>query len=423
MTPLEIRRLIRKIVPTANSGAAPSGTVDLSHAGGKIIGPADVRAALTFAAAAGAVAGGWCQMTLIADGSHVPDFSAFTALAGSSSWSNTAGHTHVATFFYDGGRYWYSLATGASAAMGLTLHTLAVDGTELTASSNIALNTGYTPAGSAFAVTGSVTGAQTVSTVTVASGGITLTLSPGVTSGETVTLTVDRDATNYLRANADNSKLAVPVVGAAVTNNSDSTGGIKPASYSQQSTYFRDPSETGTADLCDGTNSGSVETAIMAKTVGGTAPVATLSAACWVAFRHRNADIGGGVATHPFNSSGSAPTQTGGQFNCAIRASDKVLIWRSGGYASGADQVTGYSVPDGAWVKLGFEEGSTPGTYNRPYIEISTDHGATWTRDTVLFPAYAPGGKFTRSLQSYPWVFTVGASGRATYRPRYYGFS
>lgn len=362
-------------------------------------------------------------MTLIADGSHVPDFSAFTALAGSSSWSNTAGHTHVATFMYDGSRYWYSLATGASAAMGLALHTLAVDGLSLTASSNIALNTGSTPAGSAFTVTGSVTGAQTVSTVTVASGGITLTLTPGVTGGETVTLTVDRDATNYLRANADNSKIAVPVQAASVTNNSDYTGGIKAISYTQQSASFRDPTETGVEDKCDGTTSGSAETAIMAK-AGGVAPAATLSAPCWVAFRHRDADIGGGVAMHSTSTSASPPTTTGAQFNCAVSSATKYLIWRSAGYSGGADQNTGYRVPDGAWVKLGFEEGGTPGTYDRPYIEISTDNGATWARDSTLWSGtYVPGGKFTRSLTSYPWVFTIGATGRATYRPRYYGFS
>ena len=399
-----------------------STSVDLSKVGGTIIGPKDCRGAKTFTAAAGAVAGGWCQMTLIADGTNTPDFSAFTALAGSSSWSNTAGHTHVATFMYDGSRYWYSLATGASAAMGLTLHSLSADGLTLTASSNIPLNTGYTPAGSAFTVTGSVTGVQTVSGVTVASGGVTLTLSPGLTGSETVTITVDRDVANYLRANADNSKIAVPVSGASVTNNSDSTGGIKAISYTQQSTNFRDPTETGVADLCDGTTSGSAETAIMAK-AGGVAPAAATSVGCWVAFRHRDADIGGGVAIHSSSSSGAPPTTTGAQFNCSISSATKNLIWRSAGYASGADQNTGYRVPDGAWVKLGFEVGGTPGVYDRPYIEISTDNGATWTRDTVLFPTYAPGGKIVRSLTAYPWVFTIGATGRATYRPRYYGFA
>lgn len=417
-----MRRQIN-LTPVLVSGATLPTEVDLTQANGVVVTPKDVRAATTFTVAADAVAGGWCQMTLIADGTHTPDFSAFTALAGSSSWSNTAGHTHVATFMYDGSRYWYSLATGASAAMGLALHTLAVDGVSLTASSNIALNTGSTPAGSAFTVVGGSTGAQTVSTVTVASGGITLTLTPGVTGGETVTLTVDRDATNYLRANADNSKLAVPVQAATVTNNSDSTGGIKAVSYTQQSASFRDPTETGVEDKCDGTTSGSAETAIMAK-AGGVAPAATLSAPCWVAFRHRDEDIGGGVAMHSSSTSASPPTAAGAQFNCAISSATKYLIWRSAAYSGGADQNTGYRVPDGAWVKLGFEEGGTPGTYDRPYIEISTDNGATWARDSTLWSGtYVPGGKFTRGLTSYPWVFTIGATGRATYRPRYHGFS
>ena len=52
-----------------------------------------------------------------------------------------------------------------------------------------------------------------VSSVTIASTYIILTLASPVTYGQTVTLTIDRDGTNYPRANSDgSSKMAVPVV-------------------------------------------------------------------------------------------------------------------------------------------------------------------------------------------------------------------
>ena len=53
-----------------------------------------------------------------------------------------------------------------------------------------------------------------MSSVTIASTYIILTLASPVTYGQTVTLTIDRDGTNYPRANTDGGKLAVPVVAA-----------------------------------------------------------------------------------------------------------------------------------------------------------------------------------------------------------------
>lgn len=397
--------LKRTLFPT-DATAALVASVDLTSAPGKAIGPKDVRSAVTFVPAAGAVLDGKCRMTLIADGSHIPDFSAFTALAGSSSWSNTAGHTHQAEFWYDGSRAWYSLATGASPAIGLTLHSLSVDGVTLTASANVALNTGYTPAGAAFTVT--VNGAAVaVNAVVVASGGITLTLASAVVGGQTVTLSVDRDATNYLRANADNSKLAVPVSGAAVTNNSDSTGGVAAYSFAVQTASFRDPSETGIADFCDGTTAGSWQSGRMTGAAGATISLAS-GVPGWLGFKHRDADIGGGVCV--YSSSAVAPANTSNaSLWVGVKSSNKHLIWTSAAVSAGAEQDTGITVADGTWVRL------RRAADNNYHVEYSVDNGANWT--------VAQANAINSATTHYPYVLTYGATSRGTYRPRLAGFA
>jgi hypothetical protein len=59
-----------------------------------------IRGALRFLPAPGARPGGSCRVELIADGIHVPDFSAFTMQAGR--WSNCAGVLHVVEFLHAG---------------------------------------------------------------------------------------------------------------------------------------------------------------------------------------------------------------------------------------------------------------------------------------------------------------------------------
>ena len=53
-----------------------STSVDLSKVGGTILGPKDCRGVVAFTAASGAVAGGWAQLTLVADGTNTPSFPA-----------------------------------------------------------------------------------------------------------------------------------------------------------------------------------------------------------------------------------------------------------------------------------------------------------------------------------------------------------
>ena len=58
-------------------------------------GPKDCRGVVAFTAASGAVAGGWAQLTLVADGTNTPSFpAAWKAAYGSQSWTSTAGVVH-----------------------------------------------------------------------------------------------------------------------------------------------------------------------------------------------------------------------------------------------------------------------------------------------------------------------------------------
>ena len=63
-----------------------------------------------------------------------------------------------------------------------------------------------------------------------------------------MTLTIDRDGTNYPRASADSSKIAVPVSAASVTNYTDAAAAATIPNYTfpaTKSTNFRDFAATG----------------------------------------------------------------------------------------------------------------------------------------------------------------------------------
>ena len=94
-------------------------SVNLSMIGGMVpTAPRIAGAWLAFTAASGAVAGGWAQLTLIADGTNTPSFpAAWKAAYGSQAWTSTAGVVHVVTIWYDGFFYWYSIAPGPRPSM------------------------------------------------------------------------------------------------------------------------------------------------------------------------------------------------------------------------------------------------------------------------------------------------------------------
>lgn len=388
----------------SESSATLSTSIDLSMTGGYYVGPKDCRGVVAFTAAAGAVAGGWAQLTLVADGTNTPSFPAtWKAAYGSQAWTNTAGVVHVVTIWYDGFFYWYSISPGASTVYGLTMHSLYVDGTSLVMSSNIAMSTAATPAASCFTVTANGS-AVTVSSVTIASTYIILTLASPVTYGQTVTLTINRDGTNYPRASADSSKIAVPVSSASVTNYTDAAAAATtPAdAMTNQTTDFRDPTETGFKWVVDsGTATGSWESGVMRSPAGASVTAAS-GTDFWVEFTYRATDVSPGVystagATH------SAPG-TASAYVYVSSADGKIKYHVAGGSATD----TTVSATEGMRIRLRRTTG------NQFQVEYSTDGGSNWTS--------AAANILSSSSTHYPHAAAFGASGRKTFRPRYSGY-
>jgi chitodextrinase len=91
-----------------------SPSVPLSQAGTTRMS-ATVSGALTFTPAAGAVAGALCWLRLVADGVHVPDFTAFKQWGAGAQYDNRYGILNIIQFFYDGYDYWISFGQQANA--------------------------------------------------------------------------------------------------------------------------------------------------------------------------------------------------------------------------------------------------------------------------------------------------------------------
>lgn len=385
--------------------ATLSTSVDLSKVGGTVYGPKDCRGAVAFTAASGAVAGGWAQLTLVADGTNTPSFpAAWKAAYGSQAWTSTAGVVHVVTIWYDGFFYWYSIAPGASTVYGLTLHSLYVDGASLVMSSNIAMSTAATPDVSCFTVTAGGS-AIAVSSVTIAATYIILTLASPVTYGQTVTLTINRDGTNYPRASADSSKIAVPVSSASVTNYTDAAAaGTTPSmTMTNQTTNFRDPSETGFAWVVDSaTASGSWESGVMRSPAGASVTAAS-GTDFWVEFTYRAADVSPGVFSHSGATHADPGTATAYVY---INSADAHIYHRITGAGSATD--TTVTATEGMRIRLRRTTG------NQFQVEYSTDGGSNWTS--------AAANILSSSSTQYPHAAAFGASGRKTFRPRYSGY-
>lgn len=380
-------------------------SVNLSMIGGTVYGPKDCRGVVAFTAASGAVAGGWAQLTLVADGTNTPSFpAAWKAAYGSQSWTSTAGVVHVVTVWYDGFFYWYSIAPGASTVYGLTLHSLYVDGTSLVMSSNIAMSTAATPSASCFTVTADGV-AVAVSSVSITANYIILTLASPVTYGQTVTLTIDRDGTNYPRANTDGGKIAVPVSGESVTNYTDAAAAATIPNYTflNKSANFKDFAATGHPWECGVSSaSGSWESGRM-QSPGGASVSAAGGVDCWVEFTYRSTDRAPAVCMH----SGTGHADPGA---AAIYV--------------GVSPVTGkirYYIYGGSWTDTtvtataGMRIRARRNTSNAWQIEYSTNGGTSWTS--------AAADVASGSSTQYPKGAVFGVLTDTTFRARYSGFS
>ena len=383
-----------------------STSVDLSKVGGTVYGPKDCRGAVAFTAASGAVAGGWAQLTLIADGTNTPSFpAAWKAAYGSQSWTSTAGVVHVVTVWYDGFYYWYSIAPGASTVYGLTLHSLYVDGTSLVMSSNIAMSTAATPSASCFTVTADGV-AVAVSSVSITANYIILTLATPVTYGQTVTLTIDRDGTNYPRASTDSGKIAVPVSGASVTNYTDAAAPATIPNYTflNKSANFKDFAATGHPWECGVSSaSGSWESGRMQSPAGASVSAAS-GVDCWVEFTYRSTDRAPAVCMH------SAPGHADpGSATIYVGVSPVTGKIRHYIYLAGAWSDTTVTATEGMRIR------ARRNTSNAWQVEYSTNGGASWS---VAAADVASG-----SSTQYPKGAVFGILTDTTFRARYSGFS
>lgn len=386
--------------------ATLSTSVDLSKTGGTGYGPKDCRGVVAFTAAAGAVPFGWAQLTLIADGTNTPSFpAAWKAAYGSQSWTSTVGVVHVVTVWYDGFFYWYSIAPGASTVYGLTMHSLYVDGTSLVMSSNIAMSTAATPAASCFTVTA---GGSTiaVSSVSITANYIILTLATPVTYGQTVTLTIDRDGTNYPRASSDSSKIAVPVSAASVTNYTDAAAAATIPNYTfgNKTANFKDFSATGHPWECGVSSaSGNWETGRMPSPAG-----ASVSAAggtdFWVEFTYRAGDRSPAVCSH----TGTAHADPGAAtiYVGVNSATGKIrhYVFGAGGWSD-----TTVTATEGMRIR------ARRNTSDAWQVEYSTDGGTTWGTAAANVASGA-------SVQ-YPHAGVYGILTDTTFRTRYSGYA
>ena len=386
--------------------ATLSTSIDLSKTGGTFYGPKDCRGVVAFTAAAGAKVGGWAQLTLVADGTNTPSFpAAWKAAYGSQSWTNTAGVVHVVTVWYDGFYYWYSIAPGASTVYGLTLHSLYVDGTSLVMSSNIAMSTAATPSASCFTVTADGV-AVAVSSVSITANYIILTLASPVTYGQTVTLTINRDGTNYPRASTDSSKIAVPVSGESVTNYTDAAAAATIPNYTflNKSGNFKDFAATGHPWECGVSSaSGSWESGRM-QSPGGASVSAAGGTDFWVEFTYRAADRSPAVYSHSSTTHadpGSAAIYVG------VNSSTKKI--RHYIYGAGSWSDTTVTATEGMRIR------ARRNTSNYWQIEYSSDGGATWG----VAAADVASGASTH----YPHAGVYGVLTDTTFRSRYSGYA
>jgi hypothetical protein len=178
-----------------------SPTIPLSPPGTIWMDQKIVSGAIQFVPAAGAVKGAYTTVRLVADGINTPTYQSFSEDGGSAGYVNTSGIINTMTFWYDGYDYWYSarqaanpvaidmVAPGASSAAvsNSTPATVTITASE-------SLNSSYTPAASAFTVTG-----HTVLSVSVSGNSVNLSVSPSFANGEVQTISYVQPGANGLR--------------------------------------------------------------------------------------------------------------------------------------------------------------------------------------------------------------------------------
>lgn len=196
-----------------------------------------ISSAQTFTAAANPVRDALVYVSATANGNaaHIPNLTAFKQWGGSSDWDNRNGIVNQLQFFCDGTNVFYSVSqhagqvpietvapTAASAAVAnATPSTVAVTMSE-------AMDPTYTPAASAFTVSG-----HTVLSVNISGSVISLSVSPAFANAEAArTVAYTQPGTNNARDLAGN--LLANFTGLAITNNVQAVDTTAPAFSSAQ---------------------------------------------------------------------------------------------------------------------------------------------------------------------------------------------
>lgn len=208
---------------TPGTGGSPttvpfSTTVPLD--GNKLMAPTTVTGPLTFSA--GTLApGGYCAVTLIADGSNAPNLSAFSRWAADFGYSNNAGDENLIEFSVSNGRACYQISQPAvqGALPDTTPPTVAsaqvanASPMVIAITFNEALSAGNVPATSAFAVSGG----KTVSSVGISGSTVNVTVNAAYANGDTITVSYTQPGSSALQ-DASGNKVA-SFTNQAVTNN------------------------------------------------------------------------------------------------------------------------------------------------------------------------------------------------------------
>lgn len=206
---------------------AISYAVAIPFDGEKFMDPHYVAGAIAFTvAAATPKLGGYCVVTLLANGTNVPTFVGMVERSGSSAYVNTLNQLNQIVFWFDGVRYWYSITTAVGgltvAPPDETAPTLVTAVVEDTAPAQVvmtyseSLDDARVPDPSDYGFSGG----RSVSSVAILGNVVTATVTPAYAFGDSITFNYTPGA-DPLQDEAGNE--AAALLSRAVTNNIEDT--------------------------------------------------------------------------------------------------------------------------------------------------------------------------------------------------------
>ena len=404
-----------------------------------------VSSVLAFTAAGGAQKGAHVYVRLVADGTHAPTFTGIKEWGGSSGYDNRAGITNELEFFFDGADFWYCFSQEVGAS--------ATDTTAPTASSSQvanaaptvvvitmseSLDSGYTPATSAFTVSG-----HTVSNVAISGSTISVTVSSAFVNGEAArTVSYTQPGTNQARDTAGNllasfSSLAITNNVVAVANAVTMTGPTSGASGSPSTNFSIGVSPgggaiTGTVVVTpsDSSGGGTFTPTTVSLTTGS--PTATFTYTAGSTGAKTISVTNNGSLSNPSNitytasSGATAPAQVTGLTLGTATDTTQPLTWTapSNGGSAITDYVIQYAIASsGSWTT--FSDGtSTTASTTVTGLTASTSYdyrvaavnaigtGTNSATSTGSTAAAAATLRFDRAISnvtesgSAPWKYT-----------------